>query len=310
LQTCLDKWETYVGALKAGIPVPSCWKIESRQDLQIALAEIPFPCLMKPIASHYWRKGNNWERVGARKAIPVLSKEDLIREYGDVESADGRVLIQELIPGADDQLYTAACYLDRSSNVVAAFTTQKVVQAPESFGTGCIVRTVDRPVLIDLTTRLLHAIEYTGIAEVEYKWDDSASEYKLIEINARPWDQHRLGAAIGIDLIRAAYCDLSGMAIPKLSRRNGEWKWIAEDVFLSEALRSLWHMDGNWRRLIRQSRGRKICAIWSAADPLPSLAYMPVQYLARVLASVFSRCRWFVSNWFSGKKVVEEKSIS
>jgi len=33
------------------------------------------------------------------------------------------------------------------------------------------------------------------MAEVEYKYDSRNGEHKLIEINARHWDQHHLGSA-------------------------------------------------------------------------------------------------------------------
>ena len=56
-------------------------------------------------------------------------------------------------------------------------------------------------------------MSFTGVAEVEFKLDSRLGEYKLIEINPIPWDQHRLGHMCGVDLIHIAWCDLTGEAL-------------------------------------------------------------------------------------------------
>src|ERR1039458_6296972 len=171
VQACLDKWETYQWALRVGVPTPRTWLVDNDTDLGKASAEVKYPCVLKPAAAHHWRQGGNWELVGQRKAIAVNSPEELVAEYGRVALANRRVLVQEMIAGGDENLAIAACYLDRQSNWVAGFNTQKVVQIPEGFGTGCIVQATDRPELFEPTLRLLQAMRFTGIAEVEYKWN-------------------------------------------------------------------------------------------------------------------------------------------
>src|SRR5262249_45218706 len=156
----------------------------------------------------------------------------LCKQYEAIARADGRVLIQEMIRGGDDQLLVAACYVALDGRLAAGFNIQKLAQVPEGFGTGCILRTTSCPELIDVAARLLTAIGFTGIAEVEFKLDPVSGEYKLIEINPRPWDQHRLGNACGVDLIWAAYCDLGGLAIPPMIRKKSDCQWVAEDVLL------------------------------------------------------------------------------
>ena len=174
LTVCLDKWETYQLAKRAGVPVPATWKVERPADLLQILEEVQYPCVLKPLSAHYWRKADNWERVGARKAICLSSPEELRQEYERVAAADPRVVVQQMIAGSDDHLAVAACYMDRSSRVVASFTAQKLLQVPKGFGTGCIVQIADRPELISAATRLLEELRFTGIAEVEFKWDSSS----------------------------------------------------------------------------------------------------------------------------------------
>lgn len=294
LRSCLNKWETYVWAREAGVATPKCWLIEGERDLRGALDELTYPCVLKPLSAHHWRRGGNWGIVGGRKAIGIASREDLLAEYAAVARADERALLQEMVPGGDDCLVIAACYLDRQSRWVAGFNTQKLVQAPEAFGTGCIVQSVDRPEIFERTRHLLQMRGFTGIAEVEYKWDARKGEYQLIEINPRPWDQHRLGNGCGVDLICLAYCEHAGLPAPDIARRPSGQKWIAEDAFFMEALRMLWRRDPRLRSLFRLARGKRIYAIWSARDPLPSIAYLITRFIPSLLAAavraIWSMC--------------------
>lgn len=285
LEACLNKWETYQWACRAGVAAPQCWLIETESELHTVLLEIAYPCVLKPIAAHHWRQGDNWKLVGGRKAIQVSSREQLIVEYEAVSRADKRVLVQQMVPGGDDALVVAACYLDVHSNWVAGFTAQKLVQSPEGFGSGCIVQSTNQQELYGPTVRLLQAMRFTGIAEVEYKWDAAAQQYSLIEINPRPWDQHRLGRASGVDLIYSAYCDYAGLPAEPVVPRAGTRKWVADDLFLMTTLELLWKRSPKVRDFLRQARGKRMYAIWSASDPLPFLLYIITRFVPDVIAA-------------------------
>ncbi len=309
LNACLDKWETYQWSRRAGVAAPKSWLIDSEPDLHRVFEELTYPCVLKPVASHHWRKGDNWEIVGGRKAIGISSQDELLAEYTAVARANCRALLQEMVPGGDDCLAVAACYLDRESNWVAGFTAKKLVQAPEYFGTGCIVQAVNRPELFEPTKRLLQTMRFTGIAEVEYKWDAAIQDYKLIEINPRPWDQHRLGAACGVDLVHLAYCEHAGLAIPVVGIQSSTPKWIAEDTFLMAVFQSLWRRDGKVLSLFRLARGKRTYAIWSARDPVPSMAYLLARFLPALVGAAV-RAIW--SAWkrtMMSKTSTEEKGL-
>jgi predicted ATP-grasp superfamily ATP-dependent carboligase len=273
LRTCLNKWETYLCANRAGVDAPKCWMIEDENDLRQAAAAVKYPCVLKPVSSHHWRQGNNWEIVGERKAIAVSLEQELLTQYKAIERADKRAILQELVMGSDDCLVTTACYLGQGARWIGAFNTQKLVQVPQGFGTGCIVQVITRPELFEPTSRLLQSMDFTGIAEVEYKWDAASGKYKLIEVNPRPWDQHRLGNACGVDLIYMAYCERAGLPMPAPGDSNTGWKWIADDTLTVTAVRMLWRRDPDLSKLIGHARGKRIYAIWSLLDPLPFIAF-------------------------------------
>lgn len=289
VSACLNKWETYVAACEAGVPTPKSWLISEEQPLHAILHEITYPCVLKPAASFQWRRGGRWQAVGARKAIGIQSKEELLAEYATIERVEKEALVQEMIPGSDDRLLIAACYLDRDSKWVAGFNTRKLIQEPEGFGTGCVVQAADCPELTEPTARLLRHIGYTGIAEAEYKWDAAEKQYKLIEVNPRPWDQHRLGKTCGTDLVYLAYCEHAGLEMPPIKRVPSDARWIAEDTFITTALRMLWRRDPRFKDLLAAARGRRVYGIWSIRDPLPLLGYMALSFLPALAKDLFRR---------------------
>src|SRR5258708_17981967 len=186
--------------------------------------------------------------------------------------------------------------MDRESNMVAGFNTQKLLQVPEGFGTGCIVQAAEHPRLFEPTIRLLQALHFTGIAEVEYKWNACKSEYELIEIKPRPWDQRRLGKSCGADLVYLAFCDYAGLARPAVRRHSSADKWIAEDAFVETAFRLFWKRDPKLKSLFQLARGNRIYAISSARAPLPFLAYAIVRFIPRLAAAAIRVIRSAVSS--------------
>jgi predicted ATP-grasp superfamily ATP-dependent carboligase len=251
--------------------------------------------VLKPVSSHHWRQGSNWEKVGGRKVVGIASEKELRAEYAIVAHADARALLQEMVPGGDDCLRIVACYMDRQSNLAGAFGTHKLLQSPEQFGTGVIVEAADCSELLDPTVRLLKAMRYTGIAEVEYKWDAAAAAYRLIEINPRPWDQHRLGDSCGVSLVYLAYCELAGITLPAVRVGHSPVKWVAEDAFVTAALRAIWSGEGGVRRMFTLARGKRLYAIWCATDPMPLVRFLVMRFLPGLMwtaaRSILSRIR-------------------
>lgn len=309
LQGCLNKWETYEWAQAAGIPAPRSWNVGNEEDVRRIASEVSFPCVLKPISAHLWRRAGNWEKVGRRKAIAISCRDELFSVYNDVARSESRLLLQELVSGGDDCLYVAACYLDRQSNFIGGFTAHKLLQVPKELGTGCIVQAIDRPNLLVMARKLLQKMRFTGIAEVEFKWDHSCREYKLIEINPRPWDQHRLGKACGVDLIYTAYCDLMGLPVPPLGPQKTGPKWIAEDVFTLVFLKSLSKRNGEVGSLLRLARGERTYAVWSARDPLPFLALIARQLGPELVRSFLRRVSSFIRPP-SVEKIASQKGLS
>ena len=273
LRQAMDKDFLVRAAARAGVPVPRTVTVRNAADLARIPGEVGFPCVIKPVSSVHWRMGGNWELVGGKKGFRVNDFQELSSEYQRLSRVHADLLVQEWIPGPVDHIAILGGYVGDDCQPLAYFTARKIVQAPEDCGTGCIVESVDIPELLQPTLRLFRALDYTGMAEVEYKRDTASGQFKLIEINTRHWDQHQLAAASGINLTWIAYSHLVGRPVAPVRCPTRRRKWIAEDAFLMYSAAGLWRGELRFAQLWRQFSGRRMYGIFDWKDPLPFLSY-------------------------------------
>lgn len=283
----MDKAVLAGGAMEAGIPVPRTVAVADPAQLQSASEGVGFPCVVKPVSSVHWRQGSDWKAVGGRKAFLAGSIAELEQIYDRIAKVRGDVLLQEWIPGKTDQIVVWGGYLTRDMGPLTYFTARKLVQSPGEFGTGCVVESDPIPDLLEPSVRLCRALEYEGIAEIEYKRDARDGMLKLIEINARHWDWHQLGKASNVNLTWAAYCHLTGRLFPPERPSIQRAKWVAEDTFLTEILASVYSSRSAVGKMFNALAGKRIYGMFAWDDPLPFVRYsfavlFPILALAAV----------------------------
>jgi len=289
LKKAINKYELARLAQGAGVATPRTLELNDSRDIPRVWREVGFPCVLKPVSAVQWRLADAWQKVGARKAVRIESKQQLVDEYQILCLASPRMLAQEWIEGATEQIVVLGGYADANSNLLAYFTARKIVQSPDDCGTGCIVRSEPLPQLVGLTERLLKALRYRGMAEVEFKYDSASRTYKLIEINTRHWDQHELGVAGGVNLTWTAYCDFIGRTVPQTGSAVNA-TWIAEDALLMRVLRSTFRPELRIPNLRNKlSSGRRIYGIYARKDPLPALKYFALTLCPSILKAAFAR---------------------
>ena len=287
----VDKYSLVKVAMQAGVPVPRTAVIARGDDLSRIAATVGFPCVVKPISSVQWRMGDNWSKVGGRKAFRVDSLEQLRREYARLEEVSHELLIQEMIPGPADQIVVMGGYVDANSEPVGYFTARKLVQAPDDFGTGCVVQSEPIPEIVENTRKLWRALKYEGMAEVEYKYDPRDGQYKLIEINTRHWDQHQLGRASGINLTWAAYCHVTGRPVENMIKPVQRAQWVAEDTLLLHVLGSLVRPQQRTPHLWQKLSRPRMYGISAWNDPMPSCRYFAAVVFPNIVRGVVKKIR-------------------
>jgi D-aspartate ligase len=190
-------------ARAAGVDVPETAHPRSASDALASARQLGFPVLVKPADPTEFR------RRYRRQAFRSANAEELEAAYAKAEAYEP--MVQELVPGGDDELYTLGTYLDASGRPLGVFSGRKLRQTPRVVGTCRVGEAVWVQEVVDTGLRLLEAVEYRGLSQVEFKRDPRDGRYKLMEINPRLFQWHGLAAACGVDLPRVAYEDLLGL---------------------------------------------------------------------------------------------------
>ncbi|KIL45821.1 ATP-grasp domain-containing protein [Jeotgalibacillus soli] len=262
IETVLDKNKTYDLAIKHHIPCPKTYKIENEEQLNETISLLEFPCILKPVFGHEFRKNVNTKAIRIQNAEELKNKYPYYREYG-------QLIIQEIIPGDNQAFYKVATFYDDNMKLLALFSLQKNHQFPAEFGTGAHIVSKQVPELIELCVPFLKDIHLKGIGMAEFKKDPRDGIYKFIEINPRFWLTHSLTGAAGIDFVHMYYLYLTNQnPAPRLKQIDGvKWIYIVRYylTFLEKRKQGLM----TFGEFCRGFKGKKEYALFAWNDPMP-----------------------------------------
>ena len=229
-----DKEFQYEAAARLGIACPQIQSPRTRAELDAAASQVRYPCLLKPVMSYLWVKQY------AEKLSFVRTRSELIDRGRDAMHRGLQFVLQEYIPGRDDDIYGMFAYLDRDSKPIASIVAHKIRQYEPRFGSGCLSESVDEPRVAELGLRLVQSMGFHGICSVEFKRDARDGQFKLMEINVRSPLLIATAVKSGVDLPYIAYCDLLGLPIEprrvRLGRRVG---LVCHDIHTARFYRQL-----------------------------------------------------------------------
>jgi D-aspartate ligase len=212
-----DKRGQLEAATAAGVPVPETRHPQSAAEARAAGNELGYPVLVKP------SEPVGFKRRFGRQAFRAESDAEVDRAYGDAE--EFAPMVQELIPGGDEELYSLGSYLREDGEALGLFCGRKLLQVPPVIGTCRVGESVWVQDVVDAGLRLLRALGFHGISQVEFKRDTRDGSFKLMEVNPRLWQWHGLAAACGVDLPLIAYRDLAGEELSAVSMNGERRRW-------------------------------------------------------------------------------------
>lgn len=176
----------------------------------------------------------------------------------------------------------------RDGKAVGSLVAQRRRQYPIDFGfTSTLVETVEQPEIEALASRFLSSLAFSGLVEIEFKFDARCGAYKILDVNARAWTWLGLGAAAGIDFPALQWRLVTGETVTPVAARSGvRWRYFSRDV--AAALAEI--MAGRLSALnyLRSLRRSSASAVFAWDDPWPGLADLPLSAI-RVVARRLSR---------------------
>lgn len=217
----LDKKKTYALAEKSGVPVGRTYVPASVDDLINHSRGMEFPCLVKPCFSH------RYFEIFRKKMVIVNDMNQMIAAYREASEADVEVMVQEFIPGDDQQGVNYNSYFVNGAPLVE-FTAFKVRLSPPCIGVPSVVVSRQIPEVLDLGRKILVAMNYDGYSCTEFKRDARDGVFKLMEVNGRHNRSTSLAVQCGINFPWIQYRHLVGEEMPALRTARSGVYWIDE----------------------------------------------------------------------------------
>jgi predicted ATP-grasp superfamily ATP-dependent carboligase len=181
------------------------------------------------------------------------------------------ILLQEIIPGDGSTQYSF-CAFFKDGRPHSSLVARRQRQHPLEFGRAATyVETTDEPLVAELSNRLLAAIDYYGLVEVEFKRDPRDGIFKLLDVNTRVWGFHSLGAAAGVDFSYLLFADQLNRPIsPCLGKAGIGWVRLLSDIpiGLASVLRGS-QSAASWLGTVSRAH---VESVFTKDDPLPFLA--------------------------------------
>jgi len=270
LKWAADKSLTYRLASQIGIDCPWTLRARSRRDLEDIAC--PFPLILKP------NSRNTANRFTHAKAWRVDDAASLLARYDEAVSLVGAesVLIQELIPGNGSCQFSYAAVCDRGVPV-ASIIARRRRQYPIDFGfTSTFVQSIEDPKVEELASCFIKAIDYSGLVELEFKFDRRDGRYKLLDVNARTWAWLSLGARTGVDFPWVMWQLAMGEPVQRSRARAGcAWAHVSRDLAaaFAEIRAGSLTLSGYLKSF--QATSLEFAA-FSKDDPLPGLLDLPL----------------------------------
>lgn len=227
LRKLIDKSETYRLAEECNVPHPKTFLPKTANDLHKIKNEIPYPCILKPILGHVFFSEFN------SKNFKVSNYSELLAKFEFCSKSGHEVMVQEIIPGPDSNIYQCTMYINSNGNIRAAFITRKIRQNPPQFGVARVAISQDViPQIKEFTERMLKEVDFRGMVHSEFKKDPRDNVFKLMEINGRLPRSNWLATYCGVNLPWIAYMD----ATEKKQIEVGDYK---KDVYWIELSKDL-----------------------------------------------------------------------
>jgi D-aspartate ligase len=253
---------------RLGIPAPASEFPSSEAQAAASGETFGYPVVLK--RSDAWLPPND---PSAPSVQIVGSESELIDFYRRMESPVApQVIVQEYIPGGSDSIWMFNGYFTHESTCLCAFTGQKLRQRGPHTGSTTLGVCVWNESVAGAAQLLVREVGYQGIVDMGFRYDARDGKYKLLDVNPRMGSTFRLfSGPNGLDVVRAAYLDLTGQPVPDARALDGR-KWVVEpyDVLAGGQIR---RQDGlalaDW---LRSLRGVQEGAWWARDDPLPFLA--------------------------------------
>ncbi|MBX3011391.1 MAG: ATP-grasp domain-containing protein [Caldilineaceae bacterium] len=189
LAVATNKLKTVTLAQELGVPTPATRLVHTVAEALEQSRAFDWPLVLKPQVSRLYRE----HTIEAFEVSYAQTPADLAKQMARFENLCP-VLLQEYYPGDGHGVEL----LMHEGQPLAAFQHKRLREVPLNGGASALRESVALdPELYDHSVRLLQALQWTGLAMVEFKVGNKGP--RLMEINGRVWGSLPLAVRSGMD---------------------------------------------------------------------------------------------------------------
>jgi predicted ATP-grasp superfamily ATP-dependent carboligase len=212
------------------------------------------------------------------KAFHLESRRHALAIMAEMErnGKDGfPILLQEYIPGPAGSYFLVDGFVDRHGQTLGLIARRRHRMYPAPFGNSTLSETI--PVdqvqgAINTLERIWSATKYCGVFDAEFKYDQRDGQFKIVEINARPWWFVEFATRCGVNVCQMSYRHALGLPAEPI-RTYPAHRRCSYMLYDFAAHRSMEPGLRGYLRWIRSVKGcDEITYCWDDPGPALSLA--------------------------------------
>ncbi|MCL2317318.1 MAG: carboxylate--amine ligase [Actinomycetia bacterium] len=181
------KDEFYADCARLGVDYPTTWVFDCADPTVVIPADdFTYPVVAKPSNTARYHYASF---PGKKKAFIVKSADELRTIFAHLQAStyDKQLIVQDFIPGGDDNMRVLTCYGDESGEVtLAAFG--RVLQEDHgimAIGNPIVIVNERSDAVVAQAARLMKDWGYHGFANFDIKYDPRDGTYRFFEVNTR-----------------------------------------------------------------------------------------------------------------------------
>lgn len=267
MDALLDKYEHFRLAEQLKEMPPFTILIDENTDITEASTQLCFPVYIKARHTHLWKQ------VYTTKGFLAETPDEFIQICNQIVRNRLSAVVQQVIDVPMINHFEISFYrsVQTGHPILANLPVRKIRQYPCRLGCGSMVETYENPEVSEKALSFIEKIDFQGIGNIEYIYDQQANAYYLVELNPRLWLQNAQADYCGMNFPLIAYRDLLGEPQSPVPRAKPGIKWI--DLVLDFlSFFELQRMgDLNLLTWLRSMKGVKVVATFAWDDLNPIL---------------------------------------
>lgn len=269
---CFDKARFCAGLPEEADLVPWTRHYADREELRRAVADLPFPVVLKPARKD---PGLRFERRFGAKAVMEPGPAGLLQR-AEAYFPPAGLVIQECLDYREGRELSWAGYRSLEGRCTG-MTARELHKYPAMGGTATLVRSESLPEIETLAREVLNCIGGYGVCELSFLPSRATGRYKVVECNPRCWLQLGLMQKCGLNAPLQAYQEHTGIdcGVGGETARDGV-TWISPEYDLRRCLFAPRgeSLPARLRQWCRDVRLAEEVALWDSDEPAVVLTHL------------------------------------